>query len=155
MSMLRRGRSTAAPPQIGRMTKFLARHPGLSITRRTVPRRLQVVHLTRLADAKPYTAPLHSGVAALRLQGLEASPAAFGSLGLSYYLPGGRAEMSAGPQEKIYVLLEGELVVELGDGARHVLQPLDSCLIEPGERREVRNESNRVATLLVVMPTAA
>ncbi len=110
------------------------------------------MHITRLADAQPYTAPLHAGVAALRLQGLEASPSSFCSVGLSYYLPGGCAEMSAGPQEKVYVVLEGELVVTLGDGARHVLKGLDSCLIEPGERREVRNETNTVATLLVVMP---
>jgi quercetin dioxygenase-like cupin family protein len=76
-------------------------------------------------------------------------------VGLSYYLPGGQAAMSAGPQEKVYVVLEGELVVELGDGARHTLSRYDSCLIEPNEAREVRNETNSVATLLVVTPPPA
>jgi quercetin dioxygenase-like cupin family protein len=106
----------------------------------------------RLADARPYSAPKHFDVASLRLQGLEATPAGFCSVGLSYYLPGGRAEMSAGPQEKIYVLIDGELTVELAAGGRAVLKPLDSCLIEAGEAREVRNETNAVATMLVVMP---
>jgi quercetin dioxygenase-like cupin family protein len=133
------------------MTKFLARWGGLSISLRRASKG-PAVHVTRLADAQPYTAPKHVDVSALRLQGLDASPSGFATVGLSYYLPGGKAEMSAGPQEKIYVVLDGELVVELEGGVRHVLQPLDSCLIEAGEAREVRNETNRVATLLVVMP---
>jgi quercetin dioxygenase-like cupin family protein len=113
------------------------------------------MRITRLADARPYAAPGHSAVAALRLQGLEASPASFCAVGLSYYLPGGKAEMSAGPQEKVYVVLDGELVVEVGDGARQALAKYDSCLIEPNEAREVRNETNSVATLLVVTPPPA
>jgi quercetin dioxygenase-like cupin family protein len=111
-----------------------------------------LMHITRLANAKPYTAPKHFDVAALRLQGLEASPSGFCSVGLSYYLPGGKAEMSAGPQEKIYVLIEGELTVALENGDRAVLKPMDSCLIAAGEAREVRNETNATATLLVIMP---
>lgn len=110
------------------------------------------MRVTRLADARPYQAPKHFDVSALRLQGLEATPAGFCSVGLSYYLPGGKAEMSAGPQEKIYVVIDGELVVEIGGGEKTVLKPMDSCLIEAGESREVRNETNRTATLLVVMP---
>jgi mannose-6-phosphate isomerase-like protein (cupin superfamily) len=109
------------------------------------------MHVTRLADAKAYDAPKHAGVHSLRLQGLEATPAGFCSIGLSYYLPGGQAEMSAGPQEKIYVMIEGELVVELADGSRTVLKPMDSCLIGANESREVRNETNAPATLLVAM----
>ena len=110
------------------------------------------MRITRLADARPYAAPKHVDVAALRLQGLDATPSGFCSVGLSYYLPGGRAEMSAGPQEKIYVVIDGELTVALADGSAAVLGPMDSCLIEPNEAREVRNETNRTATLLVVMP---
>jgi quercetin dioxygenase-like cupin family protein len=108
--------------------------------------------ITRLDDAKPYSAPKHSDVASLRLQGLEATPVGFCSVGLSYYLPGGKALMSAGPQEKVYVLIDGELTIELEGGETAVLRRLDSCLIEAGEAREVRNETNAVATLLVVMP---
>jgi len=110
------------------------------------------MHVTRLADARAYSAPLHSGVASLRLQGLEASPCGFAWVGLSYYQPGARAEMSASDQPKVYVMIEGELTVQLADGPPHVLNPLDSCLIEAGETREIRNESNSVATMLVMMP---
>jgi quercetin dioxygenase-like cupin family protein len=91
-------------------------------------------------------------VEALRLQGLGATPSGFCSVGVSYYLSGGRAEMSAGPTEKIYIVIDGELTVELADGERSVLRPLDSCLIAPREAREVRNDTNAPATLLVVMP---
>ena len=49
-------------------------------------------------------------------------------------------------------MIEGELTVELDSGARHVLKRLDSCLIEPGEFREVRNEANSPAALMVIMP---
>lgn len=110
------------------------------------------MHVTRLVDAKAYSAPLHSGVASLRLQGLEASPSDFAWVGLSYYLPGAKAEMSASAQPKVYVMIEGQLTVELADGPPHVLYPLDSCLIEAGEAREIRNETNSVATMLVMMP---
>jgi quercetin dioxygenase-like cupin family protein len=110
------------------------------------------MRVTRLADAKPYDAPMHSDVTALRLQGLEASPAGFCSVGLSYYRPGAKAAMSAGAQEKIYVVLDGEVAVELADGQKSFLHPMDSCLIEANEAREVRNETDRMATLLVVMP---
>src|SRR5665647_3977431 len=108
--------------------------------------------ITRLDDAKPYSAPKHSDVASLRLQGLEATPASFCSVGLSYYLPGGKAEMSAGAQEKVYVVIDGELTLQTAGGETVVLKRLDSCPIEAGESREVRNETNAVATLLVVMP---
>jgi mannose-6-phosphate isomerase-like protein (cupin superfamily) len=111
------------------------------------------MHVTRFADARPYAAPGHVDVHSLRLQGMEASPA-FATMGLSYYLPGSKAAMSAGEAPKLYLMIEGELVVEAG-GRREALRALDSCLIEAGESREVRNETNRVATMLVVMPPPA
>ena len=110
------------------------------------------MHVTRLTDAKAYSAPLHSGVASLRLQGMDASACDFAWVGLSYYLPGAKAEMSASGQAKVYVMIDGELTVQLADGPSYVLNRLDSCLIEAGETREIRNETNGVATMLVMMP---
>jgi mannose-6-phosphate isomerase-like protein (cupin superfamily) len=72
-------------------------------------------------------------------------------VGLSYFLPGGGAESSATPIEKVYVVVEGELTFVTDDGEQ-VLGPLDSCRLAPGERRSVENRSNRVATMLVLMP---
>ena len=108
--------------------------------------------IVRLADAKAYVAPKHYDMRSLRLQGFDASDADFAWTGLSYFLPGGGAEMDAGPLAKIYVVLDGEVTIELGTGATHRLGKLDSCFIPGGEARAVRNDGNTVATMLVVMP---
>ncbi len=60
--------------------------------------------------------------------------------------------MDTSPLEKIYVVIDGEITIELGAGTTHVLSKLDSCYIEGGGARAIRNESNLVATMLVVMP---
>jgi glyoxylate utilization-related uncharacterized protein len=111
------------------------------------------MQITRLADAKRYDAPKHFDMRSLRLQGLDASAADFAWLGLSYFLPGGGAEMDAGTLGKIYVVLDGEVTIDLGEGDTHVLARLDSCFIPAGEARAIRNAGNVVATMLVVMPT--
>lgn len=106
----------------------------------------------RYADAKPYEAPLHHGIAALRLQGAGSTGADFAWAGLSHILPGGGADMDAGALGKIYIVIEGEVTVRLGSGEVTVLGKLDSCFIPPGEAREVRNHGNAVASMIVVMP---
>ena len=108
--------------------------------------------ITRLKDAPRYDAPKHFDMRSLRLQGAEASEAAFAWVGLSYFLPQGGAEMDAGALEKIYVVISGEVTIELGDGTRHVLGPLDSCHIPGGESRSITNDTPAVATMLVMMP---
>lgn len=110
------------------------------------------MEITRLAEASRYDAPKHFEMRSLRLQGFDASAAKFAWTGLSYFLPGGGAEMDASPLEKIYVVLEGEVTVELGDGSVHKLGRLDSCFIPGGEARAIRNEGNEVAAMIVVMP---
>lgn len=110
------------------------------------------MQVVRLSDAQTYIAPKHYDMRSLRLQGFDASAADFAWLGLSYFLPGGGAEMEAGPLGKIYVVLEGEVTIELGDGRTEVLRPLDSCFIPGGEARAVRNDANVVAAMLVMMP---
>lgn len=110
------------------------------------------MEIVRLAAAKPYVAPKHYDMRSLRLQGFDASSANFAWTGLSYFLPGGGAEMDAGPLGKIYVVLEGEVTVELGSGQVETLKALDSCFIPGGEARAVRNDGNTIATMLVVMP---
>ena len=111
------------------------------------------MQIIRLAEAKRYDAPKHFDMRSLRLQGLDASGADFAWVGLSYFLPGGGAEMDTGGVGKIYVVLGGEVTVELGDGSSHALTRLDSCFIPAGEARAIRNAGNDVATMLVVMPS--
>ena len=110
------------------------------------------MEITRFDAARRYDAPKHYDMRGLRLQGFDASSSTFAWTGLSHFLPGGGAEMDTSPLEKIYVVLEGAVTIELGSGETHVLSRLDSCFIPGGEAREIRNEGNAVATMLVIMP---
>jgi quercetin dioxygenase-like cupin family protein len=109
------------------------------------------MHVTRIEAARPYQAPRHLDMRALRLQGFDASPSESFWVGLSHFLPGGGAEPEASPLEKVYVVLEGAITVITDDGEQE-LGPLDSCHIAAGERRSIENRTNRPASMLVVMP---
>lgn len=107
--------------------------------------------VTRFEDAKPYVAPNHFEMRSLRLQGFEAGgPEKFWT-GLSHFLPGGGAGPDASPLEKVYVVLAGELTVKVGS-EEVILRAMDSCCIPGNETREVKNNGNNVASMLVVMP---
>jgi quercetin dioxygenase-like cupin family protein len=110
------------------------------------------MQITRIEAAQRYDASKHFDMRSLRLQGFNATQADFAWVGLSHFLPGGGAEMDAGPLGKIYVVLEGEVTIELAGGETQVLRKLDSCFIAKGEQRAIRNASNAVASMLVVMP---
>jgi len=106
----------------------------------------------RHAEARPYDAPKHFDVLSLRLQSPEISGTEFCTVGLSTYGPGGYAEMDAGAQEKIYIVLSGEIQVTLGNGEVTLLHQYDSCRLAPGEHRAVHNATSVEAKLLVIMP---
>jgi quercetin dioxygenase-like cupin family protein len=110
------------------------------------------VQVTRFGEAPAYQAPKHFDMRSLRLQGLDVTDASFAWVGLSHFLPGGGAEMDSSPLEKIYVVLAGEVTIELGSGERTTLGPLDSCYISGGEARAISNAGNHVATMVVIMP---
>ena len=110
------------------------------------------MQITRLQAAARYDAPRHFDMRSLRLQGVGASDADFAWIGLSYFLPGGGAAMEASASGKMYVVLEGEVTIELAGGETHVLRKLDSCFLAAGEQRAIRNGANVVATMLVVLP---
>lgn len=105
----------------------------------------------RFGDAQPYEAPNHFGVRSLRLQGFEPGGPEKFWVGVSHFLPGGGAGPDSSPLEKTYVLLAGHLLVRVA-GVEATLGPMDSCTIAAGEKREVKNTGNDVATMLVVMP---
>ena len=112
------------------------------------------MEITRIEDACGYEAPGHFDMRGLRLQGFDASSARFAWTGLSHFLPGGGAAMDTSPLEKIYVVIAGEVTITLGSGEKHALSALDSCFIPGGEERAISNESNHVASMLVIMPYA-
>lgn len=109
-------------------------------------------NIVRFEDAMQYSAPLHDvTVHSMFLQHKSTGADANFWVSVSYYLPGAKAEMSASPLERIYIVLDGELTVDFEDETV-VLNKMDSVYIGPNETREARNDSNQVVTILVVMP---
>ena len=113
------------------------------------------MHLTRIEDAPQYQAPNHFDMTCLRLQGREAGPAEQLWLGLSVIAPGGRTGLDPSPMEKHYLVLEGELTLTgevHGMQTTAVLRALDSARFAAGEKRQLRNHTDRVAKVLLAMP---
>ena len=107
--------------------------------------------IKRFDEAKPYQAPNHFDVRALRLQGFEEGGPENFWVGLSHILPGGGAGPDSSPLEKVYVVVAGRVTVR-AEGQDVVLAPFDSCTIAANVVREVVNAGNAVASMLVVMP---
>jgi mannose-6-phosphate isomerase-like protein (cupin superfamily) len=108
--------------------------------------------VTRLEEAVKYSPPKHTANChAMHLQHKNLGCEAPYWVGCSYYLPGAKAEWDASPLDKVYIVLEGELTMAFDD-QEVKLGPMDSIFIGPNENREVRNDTNSVATMLVVMP---
>ncbi len=110
------------------------------------------MEITRIKDAHEYDAPKHFKMKARRLQGGDASNAEHVSVAYSTFMPGGGAESSATPFEKIYVVMQGEITVTVSAG-KFTLKQYDSCRIEPDEFRTMLNESDAPAEVLVIIPT--
>jgi len=108
------------------------------------------MQVTKYKDAKRYEAANHFDVSALRLQGQEASKTSTFWVGLSHYLPGGKAEKSASDYERVYMVLDGEITVTTEQGVV-TLGAYDSVHIAPKEMRTVVNNGNHVCTMLVIV----
>ena len=109
-----------------------------------------MVTFTPAAAAPPYEAPLHFGVSAQRLQGLEASDTEVFWVGLSVYEPGGRADESPTREETVYVVLDGSLTVAT-EGEEYVLAKHDSLHLPKGTVRSVVNHTDSPTTMLVAI----
>ena len=103
-----------------------------------------------LKDAKSYEAAKHFKMAALRLHGKEETGIQNFWMGLSHFLPGGGAEYSESPTEKVYFVLQGEVTVR-SKTEEVVLRPWDSIYIGANEGREIINHTNQPASMLVVI----
>jgi quercetin dioxygenase-like cupin family protein len=108
------------------------------------------MQVTKYKDAKRYEAANHFDVSALRLHGHETSKTSTFWVGLSHYLPGGRAEKSASDYERVYMVLDGEITVTTEQGTV-ALGAYDSVHIAPKEVRTVVNNGNHVCTMLVIV----
>ena len=104
-----------------------------------------------LKDAVRYDAAKHFDVRTMRLQGKDETGVSKFSVGLSHFLPGGGAEMSAGnPVEKVYVCTAGEITIRTAN-EEITLRPMDSVFIPVGEAREIINKTNMPASMLVIV----
>jgi quercetin dioxygenase-like cupin family protein len=103
-----------------------------------------------LAQVKPYEAPGHFKMVALRLSGKEETGAEKFWVGMSHFLPGGGAEFGATPAEKYYFALDGEITVKTKK-EEITLGPWDSVYIAPNEGREIINKTNKPVSMLVVI----
>ncbi len=109
------------------------------------------MNVTHIADAREYHPAEHFDMRCLRLQGMEAGPSDTLWMGLSEIAPGGHTSLSASPLEKLYLVLEGEVVVRT-EGGETVLGKLDSCRVAPGEARAIENRGSRTALIALCMP---
>lgn len=112
------------------------------------------MHVVRFTDAPPYDAPGHALMRMVRLQGRDAGPADTVWLGVSTIAPGGGTTLDASGVEKIYVVLDGAVTVSNGQD-KISLQRWDSCRIAPGEGRQLGNDTDQPASILLVMPLQA
>ncbi len=105
-----------------------------------------------LSQVKPYSAPKHFNCSTLRLQGKDETGIQKFWVGLSYFLPAGGAEWAYedNPNEKVYIVLDGELTVK-NKTEEVTLRPMDSLYLPPNEGREVMNKTNKPVTMLVVI----
>ena len=106
-----------------------------------------------LEELKVYDAAGHFGMTAMRIHGKEETGAEKFWVGLSTFLPGGGAEYAYedNPLEKVYYVLEGEMTVIDKAGTRYVIHKNESISFAPNEGRDLINESNRPATMLVII----
>ncbi|MEI8057029.1 MAG: cupin domain-containing protein [Actinomycetes bacterium] len=103
-------------------------------------------------SAKAYEAPFHNDVDTRRLQGLDVSDTDAMWVGLSVYAPGGSIDLAPARSESIYVVLDGELVVTVGD-EEFVLRKHDSLHLNQGEVRSAVNRTDSPTTMLVSIAT--
>lgn len=106
----------------------------------------------KLSEVKPYAAPGHFGMVAMRLSGKEETGAQKFWVGLSHFLPGGGAEYAYedSPTEKFYFVLDGELTIKTKKG-EIILGPYEGIYIAPNEGREIINKTNMPVTMLVAI----
>ena len=103
-------------------------------------------------EVNAYEAPGHHAMTAMRLIGKEETGTTKYWMGLSHFLPGGGAEWAYedNPFEKVYFVLEGEVTVK-SKTEEFVLRKYDALYIGPNEGREIINNTNMPASMLVVM----
>jgi len=105
-----------------------------------------------LDKVKPYEAPGHFKMVALRLAGKDETGSEKFWMGMSHFLPGGGAEWAYedSPTEKVYFVLDGEITVKTKE-EEVTVGPLEGVFLPPNEGREIINKTNKPVSMLVVV----
>lgn len=72
------------------------------------------------------------------------------TIGISHFLPGGGADMSSSPKERVYVVLAGRITVT-GTNEEHVLEARHMIYIAPNEERGFKVLGTEPASILVII----
>lgn len=106
-----------------------------------------------LADLKAYPAAGHYDMVAMRVHGKDETGASKFWIGKSVFLPGGGAEWAYddNPLEKVYYVIKGEMTVTDKDGKEYIVHANESISFPPNEGRGLKNNTNEVAEMLVVI----
>lgn len=106
-----------------------------------------------IQELSTYDAPGHFGMTAMRIHGKEETNAEKFWIGLSTFLPGGGAEYAYedNPLEKVYFVLEGEILVTDKAGNEYRVKENESISFEPFEGRHLVNDTNEPARILVII----
>lgn len=88
---------------------------------------------------------------AQRIHNKEISGTEMLTVGLSWFLPGGRADANVTAEgcETVYYIVEGEMTLE-ANGETTLLKAGDSALFKAGDVRAVRNDSSRPTAMMVI-----
>ncbi len=105
-----------------------------------------------LNDVKPYAAPGHFNMTAMRLCGKEETGAQKFWVGMSHFLPGGGAVWAYedNPNDKFYWVLSGTLTVKTKTEIWQI-GPNEGIFMGANEGREIINETNMPVSMLVVI----
>lgn len=96
----------------------------------------------------------HFNMIAMKLHGPETGIDDFW-VGLSHFLPTGGAGLDDSPYEKVYCCIEGQLtILDVDKNQKITLNKHESISIGPGERRKIVNETNEIASMLVIYSTS-
>jgi glyoxylate utilization-related uncharacterized protein len=105
--------------------------------------------LIKVGEGTPYPAPHHYNFWSIN----KLNPDNISKrihISISHFLPGGGAEMSDSPLERVYFCIEGRITVK-GQTEEFQLDPGDMIYIAAGEDRSLQVSNTKPATILVIM----
>jgi quercetin dioxygenase-like cupin family protein len=110
--------------------------------------------LVKVGEGNPYEAAHHYKYWAMN----KISPDSVSkrlNIGVSHFLPGGGAEYSSSPLERVYFCIEGTITVKGKNNDEYKLESGDMIYIAPGEERMFTVPNTKPATILVIMAKVA